>query len=122
MPKEKDKKITAPQATSSVKPEKKKKTCEHLAPWQWKKGQSGNPSGQKSKGETAKEYARRRLANMTDKEKEDFFHGLNKSTIWEMAEGRPDTRGLIGIAGDKESMAELTEFFKSVANKKHDTG
>jgi hypothetical protein len=113
MGKTNDKKITAPQSKSSVK-----RSTGHLAPWQWKKGQSGNPSGQKSKGESAKEYAKRRLANMTDKEKEDFFNGLNKSTIWEMAEGRPDTKGMLGIGADKESLAVLTEFFKGVANKK----
>ena len=91
---------------------------EHLAPWQFQPGQSGNPGGRKKGSKSLKAYAKEMLEKMNEKEKEQFMKGLNKSTIWEMAEGRPDTRGLIGVAGDKESLADLSDFFKGVATKK----
>lgn len=69
-----------------------------LRPFQYKKGQSGNPSG-RPKGISLKEYARNKLLTMTDEEREDFFNGLNKDTIWEMAEGKADTKGDMNIAG-----------------------
>ena len=62
---------------------------DHLAPYQFKPGQSGNPAG-KAKGTVSlKEYAKKYLAEMTDEEKEEFMAGLNKDTVWKMAEGNP---------------------------------
>lgn len=58
-----------------------------LRPYQYKKGQSGNPSG-RSKGISLKEYAKMKLLHMTDDEREEFFNGLPKDKIWEMAEGK----------------------------------
>lgn len=62
-----------------------------LKPYQYKKGQSGNPSG-RPKGISMKEYAKLKLLSMTDDEREDFFNGLSKDIIWEMAEGKADTK------------------------------
>ena len=67
----------------------KRNPAEHLKPYQWRKGQSGNLSGTKEKGETVKQYSSRRLANMTPKQKEEFLEGMNKKDVWEMAEGKP---------------------------------
>ena len=68
-----------------------KRRATHLAPWQYKKGQSGNPKGRKP-GLSLKEYVRKKIETMNDKEREDFLHGLSKNDMWEMAEGKPTTK------------------------------
>jgi len=82
--------------------EKKSKT-EHLQPYQYKKGQSGNPSG-RPKGISLKEYAKMKLQSMTDEEREEFMNGLSKDTIWEMAEGKAPTATDI-TSGGKQIVA-----------------
>lgn len=62
-----------------------------LLPHVYKKGQSGNPSG-RPEGISLKEYARIKFRHMTDEEREDFFNGIDKRTLWEMGEGKPDTK------------------------------
>lgn len=59
----------------------------HLAPYQYKKGQSGNPGGRPA-GKSLKQYTREKLAAMTDEEREEFLHGIDKKTVWEMSEGK----------------------------------
>lgn len=61
---------------------------EHLKPFQWKKGQSGNIMG-RPKGKTMKEYAKEYLSRMTDEERDEWLEGISKDAIWEMAEGKP---------------------------------
>ena len=71
--------------------QEEKKKCEWLAPWQWKKGQSGNPGGH-HKGKSMKQYAREMIQDMTEDERQEFMKGLSKDTIWKMAEGNPDNK------------------------------
>ena len=52
----------------------------------WAPGQSGNPSGRPKN--TLKDYTRRKLAKMTDEEKEKFLLDINKIDQWEMGEGK----------------------------------
>ena len=77
------------------------KVPEQLRPFQYKKGQSGNPSG-RPKGISLKEYARNKLLYMTDEEREDFFNGLSKDTIWEMAEGKAEAKADLNLGGNIE--------------------
>jgi len=67
------------------------KRIEAIRPYMYKKGQSGNPSG-RPKGISLKEYAKLKFVTMTDEEKEEFLDGLSKDIIWEMGEGRPDSK------------------------------
>jgi hypothetical protein len=84
-----------------VKEIESKKKAEWLAPYQYKKGQSGNPQGRRP-GKSLKEYAKEKLLSMTDEEREEFLNGIDKRTIWEMTEGKAkqdlDVRGNLTIS------------------------
>lgn len=56
-------------------------------------GQSGNPSGRPKGSKSLKTYAQEMLRDMTEEERLEFLKGLDKKVIWEMAEGKPDTKG-----------------------------
>lgn len=67
-------------------------------PWLYKKGQSGNPAGRPVGSFSLKEYAKKKLASMTDEEREEFFEGIDKKIIWEMAEGKAKQDNSITIS------------------------
>lgn len=53
----------------------------------FKPGFSGNPNGRPK--DTLKEYAKRKLIEMTPEEKERFLEKISPELLWQMAEGRP---------------------------------
>jgi hypothetical protein len=74
---------------------------EHLKPWQFKPGQSGNPGGRPKGTVSLKTYARKYLEGLSEEEKLEFMAGLDKSEVWRMAEGNPATNTDITSGGDK---------------------
>ena len=78
----------------------KSKKIERIAPYMWKKGQSGNPAG-RVRGKTMKDYARELLECQTEEERQAFLHGIPKIDIWKMAEGNPDNKTDLTSKGEK---------------------
>jgi hypothetical protein len=95
----------------------RKGRADHLAPWQFKKGQSGNPLG-RTPGKSMKEFAKEYLAGLTDEERIEYFEGMNKADIWKMAEGNPANATDVTSKGEKlnaltpEQAAKLDELIK----------
>lgn len=84
----------------------------HLAPWQFKKGQSGNPLG-RTPGKSMKEFAKEYLASLTDEERIAYFEGMNKADIWKMAEGNPaNSTALTGADGGPIQIEQVEISFK----------
>lgn len=73
---------------------------DHLKPWQFKPGQSGNPGG-RPKGPSMKTYVKRMLRKMNDEERMEFLKGLDKDVIWKMAEGSPETKSDVTSKGER---------------------
>lgn len=71
---------------------------EQLKPYQFKKGVSGNPMG-RPPGRSLKDRAKAYLSGLTDEEAAEFFEGMNKKDVWEMAEGKAEQKTDITTAG-----------------------
>ena len=97
-----------------LKEEEKKSKAEHLQPWQYKKGQSGNPSG-RAPGISLKEYARMKFRTMTDEDREEFFNGIPKIDLFKMAEGNPESKSEVNNVGNP-----IIVLSNEIANK-HDS-
>lgn len=96
-----------------------KNRADVIAPFMWKKGQSGNPAG-RPKGKTMKEYARQLLECQSEEERQDFLHGLPKEVIWKMAEGNPESK--TDLTSNGEGLTPiLVRFIDSKDNGKDNT-
>jgi hypothetical protein len=92
-----------------------KSSVEHLKPWQYKKGQSGNPTG-RAKGISLKEYVKMKFATMTDDEREDFINGMDKVDLFKMAEGMPQTNTDITTGGKPFPIMKLNDVHRDNSN------
>ena len=95
---------TAEQAESS--------RAEHLKPWQFKPGQSGNPLGLAKGTVSLKTWAKKYIQDLTDEQKLEFIGGLDKLDIWKMSEGNPDTKN------DNTVTLTMSEVIKAAQNAK----
>lgn len=67
-----------------------KQRGDNLKPWQFQPGQSGNPSGRPKGRKSLKTFAKEYLESLSNEEKLEFMRGLDKKTVWEMSEGKPE--------------------------------
>lgn len=79
--------------------QKQQRDYSELKPYQFKKGQSGNPNG-RPPGKSLKERAKAMLNAMTEEEEQEFLQGIDKRIIWEMAEGKAETKTDITTNGE----------------------
>ncbi len=76
----------------------KKRDYAELRPYQFKRGQSGNPSGKPKGTVSLKKFAQSYIQDLTEEEKLEFLEGINKKDVWEMAEGK--AKQDVGLSGN----------------------
>lgn len=85
------------------------KVPKNLQPHVFKKGQIANPNGRPKGSISLKQYAKQMLESMTPEEREEYLEGLPKQFIWEMAEGKADTKTTIKATVDINKISELPD-------------
>lgn len=82
-------------------------------------GVSGNPAG-RPKGKTIKEQVKEWLETHPEDMAKFVEHFVknNKELAWQMLEGKPKQQMEVDV--DKDTLAELTQFFKLAAKPKKD--
>lgn len=91
--------------TAEQLPKQAKKPGDQLKPWQFQPGVSGNPSGRPKGAKSLKTYAKEYLLSLSDEEKLQYMKGMDKKTIWEMAEDKPGQ----GVTLDGEIISKIVK-------------
>ena len=88
----------------------------------WVPGQSGNPSGRPKGSISIKDKIRQYLEDNPDAVDEIVAHFIkeNRELMWQMLEGKPKQELEVDV--DKESLSELTQFFKAIAQPNDKAG
>ena len=81
----------------SEQPTNKRNPADHLTPYQFKPGVSGNPGGRPKGG--LKDYDRKKFVEWSDEEKEKFLSTIAPELRYKMAEGNPAISTDIAIDG-----------------------
>lgn len=82
-------KKTKKKAAKQREKQHQKSKAPWLAPYRFKKGVSGNPSGKKKGTKSMKTFAREYFNSMPEEDRVEFLNSLNPETVWKMAEGNP---------------------------------
>ena len=86
----------------------------------FKKGKSGNPKGRPPGSISIRDKVRQHLEQNPEDVKEIVKHFVkeNRELMWQMLEGKPKQQMEVDV--DKESIIELTKFFRAMAKNKND--
>lgn len=86
------------------------------------KGHSGNPNGRPQGSVSIRDKIRQHLENNPDEVEKivEHFVKTNRELMWQMLEGKPKQQMEVDV--DKESIVELTKFFRGFADEPKESG